>query len=564
MAKKQIYCNLCYQKSTSNGLCGDQCCICCLIENIFKAKEKCLKGITCNFEQKNNILTYDDLIQLINKTEQNQEKENYSNITSKGTYYNQLSHFLDKYSYTLSNQACLLKLDGDAINQNNNEKIMINRLNVIINRISCKIRDEAKESKEYLIKITNDWIDFLVQFKEKKIIEIINTQREFESFLTLIKLLYANYASKNKVNNKQMKNNEKQNSIRSLPIITNIIKPIFNNNLKQIKEEFTSKINSLCYNISFDYKTNKIKQESRECLRIVKKKKEKDSNTEIAQSISFIIQLRNQMIISSVNSSLISILNINQFPTYEINKEGIIHNNSLVTFLLQLTQNNNIVSGSNDAKIKLFQMQKNGLYQCIYIDCSHRNSITCLIELKKNTLISSSQDLTLKIFIIESNSLKCNKTVYTQGYINTIIKLNHPDNFAYGTSRGVLNIWDPIQFTRTEINIVNDLIYQVIELSDARIVLCSRNNKIKIVQNDKEQFAFGNEMYDSIALCEMNNGKLISSSLDKSIYIWQIILDIPPICLQVINLADIALKIIKLSNGLFMFLQINNSIMLLE
>lgn len=565
MANKEINCNQCKQASIVNCLCGYKLCIQCLFENVYNAKSNSLEGIVCPCIWKNNLLRYDDIIPLLNNQDKMKEMKN-NKMRIDNCDNGLCSHLLFHNNYSILKQMSINLWDDFLKGNNDNNQISLNSLNEIINRMSCKLRDNAKESIENITKVIDDMILILIQFKEKKIIEINKTQKESELFLMIIKLLYEIYYDSQNNNRKSTKSHLKQNYKWSLPIIKAFIKPSFDNDLVKIKEELTLKLSSLTYDISFNYEKDMQEQtEKMECIRILNQTKKKESNKEVFQNVSPMIQLKNQEIITSTQNSYMSVYNINNFPTYEFTNEHTIDNNSTITSLIQLTQNKLLVSGSADSKIRLYEKNCNGVYQCIYTDQTHRDSITCLIELNVDTLCASGLDSTLRLFKIESNSLISTKTIYTKGYINTIIKLRQPDKFAYGTSLGELNIWNPINYSLLPLkNITNDLIHQIIELIDERIVLCSRNNGIKIIKNNKEQFDFGSQSNTAISICEANNEKLMSSTLEKTICVWKLNQNMPPICQQVIPISNIALKIIQLSNGLLISHQSNNSLILWE
>ena len=96
-----------------------------------------------------------------------------------------------------------------------------------------------------------------------------------------------------------------------------------------------------------------------------------------------------------------------------------------VTCLILLSQTNELVSGSTDYLIKIFNMNSNGTFKLNAVLKGHTGSIIYLKEfIKCNTLISCSVDKSLKLWDIEN--LNCYMTLY--GHKKSVLCCDICDN----------------------------------------------------------------------------------------------------------------------------------------
>ena len=163
-------------------------------------------------------------------------------------------------------------------------------------------------------------------------------------------------------------------------------------------------------------------------------------------------------------------------------------NNSSILCLIVLSDGR-FVSGSNDSKIKIYN---NNTYIVEILIEEHSKGVICLIESKilnfKN-LISSSKDSTINIYKIEKNNYKLiQKIISHRKNVNKIIEISKSSlfNLCSCSDDKTIKFYN-LNNNNTEINynetftfIINEIIFNIIEIKENEIVISTSTNDHKL------------------------------------------------------------------------------------
>ena len=148
---------------------------------------------------------------------------------------------------------------------------------------------------------------------------------------------------------------------------------------------------------------------------------------------------------------------------------------------------------------------------------SHESNINTLIILDhENTLVSGSNDKTIKIWKNFENVLTLNGH---NSWVNTLIKLNK-NTFASGSSDNTIKIWEDFKCIIT-LDTYNSPVYSLINLDENTFASGGGDSTIKIWRNYEcinTLTGHGSYIY---CLLKIDDNKIASGSNDMSIKIWK-------------------------------------------
>ncbi|RNA21933.1 WD40 repeat, partial [Brachionus plicatilis] len=107
----------------------------------------------------------------------------------------------------------------------------------------------------------------------------------------------------------------------------------------------------------------------------------------------------------------------------------------------EILQNGNIVSGSADKTIKIWDKD---IFKCLKTINGHNDSVRCLAIMQNGNIVSGSGDITIKIW--DKDTFECLKTIY--GHIESVVCLAimQNGNIVSGSVDKTIKIWDKDTF----------------------------------------------------------------------------------------------------------------------
>ena len=232
--------------------------------------------------------------------------------------------------------------------------------------------------------------------------------------------------------------------------------------------------------------------------------------------------------ISQINK-LVSSLITGQIYVWDLNSKTLDYSidahKSSIWSMIKLS-NNNIVTGSSDKTMKIFNII-NGITEPIIKLKGHKGTIFCINEIEKNKLLSGSEDKTIKL--CDLNTKKCLMSLEDPNNckINCLLSLKNYGFIVTGGDDNLLKIWNiysdyiPNVLSGHECTIWS--LTSIIE-DDTIIASGSSDNTIKIWDLIDLKCLFTLEGHENTisSLKMLNNSLLVSASWDKTCKIWNL------------------------------------------
>ncbi|RNA03681.1 hypothetical protein BpHYR1_033051 [Brachionus plicatilis] len=185
---------------------------------------------------------------------------------------------------------------------------------------------------------------------------------------------------------------------------------------------------------------------------------------------------------------------------------------------LAIMQNGNIVSGSEDRTIKIFDKDT---FVCVRTINGHNRDVLCLAIMQNGNIVSGSEDEKIKIW--DKDTFECIMTI--KGHTNYVKSLAIPQNgnIVSGSWDKTIKIWDINTFEC--LKTIDGHIYAVNCLAimqNGNIVSGSRDRGIKLWHKDTFKCikTINGHTNHVNTLAILQNGNIVSGSLDETIKIW--------------------------------------------
>lgn len=236
-----------------------------------------------------------------------------------------------------------------------------------------------------------------------------------------------------------------------------------------------------------------------------------------------VIQLSNGDVASC---SLDKTIKIWDGVTYELKKivTDVDPHSDYVNCIIQLT-NGMLISGSHDKRIKVWNLETN---KCIKTIDSHNGWILSLNRMKHEaSILSTSGDKTIKIFNVITEECVMTFTGHTD-YVRSAIELLD-GRIVSGSDDKTIRIWDT-KSGKIEVKIISNhtgwircLIQLKGGVDNGKIASASDDLTIRIfsLNGDFERLINGHSSTVT-AIIQLADGRLASSSWDKTVRIWNL------------------------------------------
>ena len=211
--------------------------------------------------------------------------------------------------------------------------------------------------------------------------------------------------------------------------------------------------------------------------------------------------------------------------TYELVITLSEHKNS-VTSILQLADEK-LITGSKDKTIRLWDIYENS-FRCTQIIEEHKEGIYSLCELIGTRFASGSEDKTIRIWEDNKGLFKHVRTLNDhKSRVRALVQTNNGFLISGGDKVIIIYKLKDDNFIKVEkINAHSSYITRLIKLSDGKIASASRDTQIKIWNFGKNGELILSEIlkehthsvYDII---ELKDGRLASVSGDNLVIIWK-------------------------------------------
>jgi WD40 repeat protein len=226
----------------------------------------------------------------------------------------------------------------------------------------------------------------------------------------------------------------------------------------------------------------------------------------------------NENIVSGSNDATIKVWNSKTLQLIA-NLTG---HTSFVNALVIIPSNENIVSGSNDATIKVWNSKT---LQLIANLTGHTNYVNALVIIPSNeNIVSGSDDATIRVWNSKTFQLIANLALRTS-YVNALAIIPSNENIVSGSNDATIKVWNSKTFQLIanltgHTNYVNAL---VIIPSNENIVSGSDDATIR-VWNSKTFQLIANltghtDWVVSLSIITLNEN-IVSGSFDKTIKVW--------------------------------------------
>ena len=180
-----------------------------------------------------------------------------------------------------------------------------------------------------------------------------------------------------------------------------------------------------------------------------------------------------------------------------------------------------MISGSEDKSIKIWDIQKKKCLNTISLDF---NKIDALLYLNENKLLVGTHNV-VKMINIKSKEIISNFIGHEKG-ICSIINI---DDFTFATSSydNSIKIWDLTSKMCDYTLYGHDMpVFCILLLKDGRLISGSgsRNKCLKIWNLDKKicEVTLVGHKREVKDIKQLNNGLVLSASIDKTIKVWNI------------------------------------------
>ena len=198
---------------------------------------------------------------------------------------------------------------------------------------------------------------------------------------------------------------------------------------------------------------------------------------------------------------------------------------SSVTSLIQLPDER-LLTGSKDKTIIVWELSENS-FKCSQILTDHTDAIYCLCQLTGIRFASGGDDKTIRIWEEEKGLFKCVNVLKEHKTRVTALTMTNNDCLIAGGDKTitVYKLKDSKFIKISNIDAHSNYITKIIKLSDYKIASASRDNLIKI-WNEKNGELFINEVlkghtHSVYDIVELKDGRLASVGGDNLVIIWK-------------------------------------------
>ena len=369
-----------------------------------------------------------------------------------------------------------------------------------------KLESESIMLQTRLNQIIKD-INFILQ---NYISRISYFQNSMKKIFQIINLTYYNYYTSDDADKKDI---SKKDLIDFNTIIKKIDLNEINFSLQKILKDFSSE--QQIFNFEFQWAGEEYKK-------VYELKPKKDDTDNKPDCVTKIIELKdlNKLVSSLINGQIY----IWDLSSRNIDKSINAHK-SAIWSMIKLS-NNNIVSGSSDKMIKVWDIFS-GLTDPIIKLRGHKGTIFCLGEIEKNKLLSGSEDKTIKLWDLIEKKCIMSLNDPNNSKINCLHILPDPGFIVTGGDDNLLKIWNIYsEFVPNTLIGHECTIWSITSINDDNTIIASgsSDNTIKIWDLISLKCLFTLEGHENTisSLKVLNNEFLVSSSWDKNIKIWNL------------------------------------------
>ena len=165
-------------------------------------------------------------------------------------------------------------------------------------------------------------------------------------------------------------------------------------------------------------------------------------------------------------------------------------------------------------------------YELVITLSEHKNSVTSILQLSDEKLITGSKDKTIRLWDINENSFHCTQIIeeHKEGIYSLCELIGR--RFASGSEDKTIRIWEEKNGLFNQVKILNDhksRVRALIQTNNGFLV--SGGDKVIIIYKLKEDNFIKVEKINAHSsfitkLVKLSDGKIASSSRDKQIKIW--------------------------------------------
>lgn len=524
--------------------CSHEICLNCIfkyyISNNFKGlTESSIKIICPICKEGEEEINLDDWIELLNemllqKNRNYIQSENKDNTNVDNYCTTHRGKIIIKYC-----PECKINLCEKCLNEIHNihfenhklidsEKMKSNKKK---NDINNQIMDDLKNNKElnelqeketfFMQKLESDSIMLIAKVNQliKDLNSILDTltnkinnfQNNMKKIFQIINLSYYNYYASDLQDKKEIIMSKKlvDFNMISKKLDLNEIISSSQKLLKNIEKE------NQIYNFEFRFEGEEYKKKY--------SLKPSNDNNEKPECVTKIIELKQ---IHKLIAGLIS----GQIYIWDLDSRNIDYSidahKSAIWTMIKLS-NNNIVTGSSDKLIKIFDIINQNNNEPLIKLRGHKGTVFCIAEIEKNKIISGSEDKTIKIW--DLNTKKCIISLEDPNgsKINCLYPLKDNGFIITGGDDNLIKIWNI--YSKYIPNVLAGhecTVWSLVSLNDEDSLIASgsSDNTIKIWDLFNLRCLFTLEGHENTisGLKVLNNSLLISSSWDQTAKIWNI------------------------------------------
>ena len=393
-----------------------------------------------------------------------------------------------------------------------------------------KIKEKKQKMTFFLNKI-EDLLNNIKVTKDIYVKEVEEKLKDFNQVMDIIKESYKYYYN--------LLNNEKQDfyTLDYLNRIEEIIeiKTVYSNfdeiiEASNLVDKFSSKT-SFLYKIhttempspytinAFSFNKFKKSAISKFSLANTKQIKYEKKINILINSVTSIIKINNKngLAVAAGNDILI----IDDFNTYNPkNPETMSGHSKTITSIILLNENQ-LVSGSEDKTIKIWDIEKR---TCTSTITGNYERIDSLLKINDNTIAAGSQN-TIRFFNID-NKKELFSLVGHEKSVCTMIKINE-NKLVSGAFDNIIKIWD-IDKKCCEYSLYghDTTVFVVLLLMDGRLASGSGSMdkalKIWDLENKRCDCTLTGHKREIKCMQQMSNGWLLTGSVDKTVKVWNV------------------------------------------
>ena len=365
-----------------------------------------------------------------------------------------------------------------------------------------KLESESIMIQTKINQIIKDLNNFLDSFVNK----IIHFQNNMKKIFQIINLSYYNYYLSIEKDKKEITFSKELNDFNIISKKLDMNDLIYStkkllSNLEEEKQlyNFELKFDSDSYKKKFTLKP----PEDPEC-------------------ITKILELKpvNKLVSSSINGKIYI------WDLYSKNFESSIEAHSSAIWCMIKLFNDNIVTGSSDRLIKVFDLVNQHSEPLVKLR-GHRGTVFCIGELENNKILSGSEDRTIRLWDLTTKKCILNLKDPNESKINCLYILKDYRFVLTGGDDNLIKIWNVYsEYIPNCLKGHECTIWSLTSISDDDTIIASgsSDNTIKIWDLIKLKCLFSLEGHENTisSLKLLNNSLLASSSWDQTTKIWNI------------------------------------------